>query len=244
MKTHIKYPDLHFLQFAKSTVLIIFISLWITPAKAQLGGGGLDENTPYDLSDFKPLTAEKFFETDFPFIKRAYDKFPNILVKGYEIEIIPNKRPGFRPSVSTHQIYGHLVDKSALEWAIKNNYTVYLDNGYKIVKKLDNGTKISVNIATGRWDPNPKKTIEEDFRIQHNRPKYTFSKLHNILSAETANSIELQRTKYGEIYGEVSDGNNDANLQPLKDMMVSLLDFCDHKISKVRSLFLEKLNSK
>jgi hypothetical protein len=228
--------------FRKSLILIlIFFSLFV---KAQLGGGGLDENKPWDLSDFKPLTVEKFLETNFTFINRAYEKYPDILVKGYEIEIVPNKRPGFRPYINTYQIYGPLVDKAVLEWAIKNKYSVYRDYGYKIVKKLDNGTTVSVNVATGRWDPNPKISIEEDFRMHHQRSDIHFSKLHNILSAESARSIELQRTKYGEVYGAIDTQDDSAvDLQVLRDMMESMLQFCDHKIDKARTLFLDKVKT-
>ncbi len=245
MKTFTNQLSLRTLEFSKLLILTLLITLPFS-VRAQISGYLGDETPKYDFSDFKPLTAQKFLETNFDFIKTEYLKSPETLIKGYRIEIIPSKRQGFRPSVSTHQIYGQLVDKAVLEWAQKNNYTVYLDNGYKIVKKLDSGTEITVNIATGRWDPPTHKTVEQDFRARHNRPNTKFSKLHGILSAESVNSIELLRTKYGAVYGEIynpDNGNNkDVNLTPLKDMMNSVLDFCDQKIEAARSLFLKKIN--
>jgi len=248
MFTQTKYLKLYFTQNAKLLTLIILIAFWVIPVKSQLSGGGFDDVSPYDFSDFKPLTPEKFIETNFGIIKREYDKFPSTLVNGYRIEIIPNKRQGFRPSVSTHLIYNALVDNAILDWAHLNNYDVSLNNGYQIVKDQNDGTKITINVTNSSWWPNPKKTIEQDFRDTHYTGSNSkFYELHKILSFESANSIELMRTKYGELSGEITKGQKtesiNTNLEPLKEMILSMLNFCDDKTSKARLLFLEKIGN-
>lgn len=248
MFTQTKCLKLHFTQNAKLLILIILIAFWVIPVKAQLSGGSFDDVRPYDFSDFIPLTPKKFIETNFGIIKREYDKFPSTLVNGYRIEIIPNKRQGFRPSVSTHLIYNSLVDNAILDWAHQNKYDVSLNNGYQIVKDQDDGTKITINVTNSSWWPNPKKTIEQDFRDTHyTGSNLKFSELHKILSFESANSIELMRTKYGELSGEITKNQKtesiNTNLEPLKEMILSMLNFCDDKTSKARLLFLEKIGN-
>ena len=285
--------------FRKSLFLIlIFISFF---AKAQLGGGGFAEDRPYDLTDFKPLTPETFIVDNFSFLKQEYDINPSTLINGYRIEVIPSKRQGFRPSVSNHQIYSNLVKSAVLEWAIQNNYTVYLVNGYRIVKKLENGTEISLYISPSFSSPRFDKTIEQEFDRNHNNNRNnqtsgwsvfntklsTFHGLKSfekenlaindskliddcqkeinalIQSGETSNdksnsliksfanhyegSVELIRSKYGEISGSIELNQRDkginGDLSPVKEMMESMLIFCDHKIDVARSLFMDKIKT-
>lgn len=164
MKMLKKQLKLHLLQYAKNTIFIIFIIFFITPANAQLGGNGLDKNTPYDQSDFKFLTAEKFLETNFNLIKKAYIKFPHILEKGYLIEVIANKRQGFRPSVRTNQLYAQLLESAVLEWAILNDYKVYREGGYRIEQKLDDVTEVNIAFTSGFWGSPVGKTLEQVFK--------------------------------------------------------------------------------
>lgn len=279
----------------KILILILFLSSLLV--KAQLGGGGFTNDTPYDLTDFKPLTAEAFISDNFSLLKQEYDIDPSTLIKGYRIEVIPAKQ-GFRPSVSNHQIYSTLVNSAVLEWAIENNYTVYLDNGYRIVQKSENGTEISIHISPSFSSPKFNKTIAQEFTENHNNNwnnqtsgwsvfNTNLSTFHglkafekenlaindtkliddcqkemNVLiqSGETDNeksasliksfanhyegSVELIRSKYGEVSGSIEINQPDkgikGNLIPVKEMMESMLSFCDHKINMVRSLFMEK----
>jgi hypothetical protein len=298
MFTQIKYPELCFIKNTRLLTLLVIITFWIIPVKAQIGGGFSTEIQTYDFTDFKPLSPEKFVETNFDKLKREYDKFPSTLVNGYRIEIIPNKRQGFRPSVSTHLIYNSLIDNAILDWAHQNKYAVLLNNGYQIVKNQDDGTKITINVTTSAWWPNPKKTIEQDFLDRHSliytnstgsfnvantrlstlhgikiyekeakiiternlRDAYT-KKVNQLIQSGGASkekdiellntyansytgSIVLMRTKYGELSGEITKAQEtqgiNTNLEPLKEMILSMLNFCDDKTNSARLLFLEK----
>lgn len=279
-------------------LIFIFISFL---AKAQLGGGGFSEESPYDLSDFKPLSSEAFVADNFTFLKQEYDIDPSTLTKGYRIEVIPSKHQGYRPSVSKHQIYSNLVENAILQWAIQNNYTVYLDYGYNIVQKLEDGTEIQIHISPSFSSPQFNKSIEQEFAENHNNNwnnqtsgwsvfNTKLSVFHglkafekenlaiydsklidacqkeiNVLiqSGETDNdksvsliksyanhyegSIELIRSKYGEVSGSIAIDQTakgiKGNLNPVKEMMESMLVFCDHKIDVVRSLFMDKIKT-
>ncbi|AMC11515.1 hypothetical protein Lupro_09655 [Lutibacter profundi] len=300
MNTFAKLAYLRILGFAKLFIFLISISLSFS-VKAQIGGSFTAETPTYDFTDFKPLTAAKFIENEFVFLKREYDKYPSTLEKGYRIEVIPSKRQGFRPSVSNHQIYRHLIDNAVLEWAHQNNYTVYLDNGYKIVNKLKDSTEVVVYVISAFTSPLFNKTIEQEFDKNHNSNwnnqtsgwsvvNTQFGTLHGLKSFETIRvaingaklidecqkklnqltqsgnaskeksiaiiksftnhyeaSIELIRSRYGEVSGEIENRQKPVgvkgDLVPVKDMIDSMLTFCDHKIDVAKSLFLERNKS-
>lgn len=85
-------------------ILILVLLLSNFQVSVQLGGGGFTAEMPYDLTDFKPITAEVYIADNFSLLKQEYEVDPSTLIKGYRIEVIPEKRQGFRPSVSNHQI--------------------------------------------------------------------------------------------------------------------------------------------